>query len=339
MVTPELRLGRLQMIASMVIAGTVGLFVFESGQSAFNVVFFRCVFGALGLLAYCAAAGMLKPAHFTRGTLVLTLLGGAAIVFNWVLLFASFHFASISVATAVYNTQPFMLLILGVVLFGERLSVSKLLWLGLAFAGLLLVIGVDPAEAGRGETLFGFLLALGAAFLYAVAAVVAKRLKQVPPQLIALVQVSLGAVLLLPLADFEALPSASAGWGWLLGMGLLHTSLMYILLYSAIQKLPTAVVAVLSFIYPAVAILVDHLFYDQTLEITQWAGIALILLGSAGINLVGEVPRRRGCGQQGVIGMRMTRGWRAATSSRRVCHIQHESSVALSVTRRGRFGR
>jgi len=45
------------------------------------------------------------------------------------------------------------------------------------------------------------------------------------------------------------------------------------------------VIAVLSFTYPAVAILVDHLAYGRDLALTQWGGILLILLGSAGVNL------------------------------------------------------
>jgi drug/metabolite transporter (DMT)-like permease len=60
---------------------------------------------------------------------------------------------------------------------------------------------------------------------------------------------------------------------------------MYIFLYSALQKLPTPVIAVLSFTYPAVAILVDYLAYGRDLSPHQWSGIGLILLGSAGVNL------------------------------------------------------
>ena len=45
------RLGLAQMAAAMTLSGTLGVFVLESGQSAWNVVFFRCVFGALSLLS------------------------------------------------------------------------------------------------------------------------------------------------------------------------------------------------------------------------------------------------------------------------------------------------
>jgi drug/metabolite transporter (DMT)-like permease len=281
--------GALEMAGAMVISGTVGLFVFESGQEPFTVVFFRCLFGALALAAYCAARGLLQRHLLTPRVLLLSAAGGAAIVFNWVLLFASFHHASISIATAVYNTQPFMLIGLGVLFLGERVDAARLGWIAAAFVGLLLVVGLVGPQgllAAPGErVLLGFGLALGAAALYAVAALVIKHLQGSPPQLIALIQVSLGVLLLAPWVDFHALPDTPAPWGWLVGMGLLHTAVMYILLYAAIQKLPTTRVAVLSFIYPAVALAVDHAFYGQHLGPWQWAGIGLIALGNLGVNL------------------------------------------------------
>ncbi|TIX03008.1 MAG: EamA/RhaT family transporter, partial [Mesorhizobium sp.] len=85
-------------------------------------------FGAATLLVICAALGLL------RGTLTprvagLAVLGGAAIVINWLLLFSAFPRASISIATAVYNTQPFMLVGFGALFLGERLTLAKLAWL------------------------------------------------------------------------------------------------------------------------------------------------------------------------------------------------------------------
>ena len=278
--------GRLEMIAAMALSGTIGFFVVESGQSTWNVVFFRCLFGAMGLLAYCWAKGLLHPWPFSARTLALALLSGAAIVLNWVLLFSSYGHASISIATAVYNTQPFFLILLGFILFGERPTADALGFIAVAFVGLVMVTQIESdAIAWTGGYLAGLLQALGAAFLYAVASVIVKRLKGLPPHLIALVQALLGTAMLLPLADFSNLPVGSLQWSYLLILGLVHTCVMYILLYSALQKLPTPVIAVLSFTYPAVAILVDYLAYGRDLSLNQWSGIGLILLGSAGVNL------------------------------------------------------
>ena len=55
------------------------------------------------------------------------------------------------------------------------------------------------------------------------------------------------------------------------------------LLYGAIQKLPTALTGALSFIYPIAAILVDWFAFGHRLEPLQWLGVAAILLAAAGM--------------------------------------------------------
>ncbi|MEN4921734.1 DMT family transporter [Achromobacter spanius] len=280
------RVGLAQMAAAMTLSGTLGVFVLESGQSAWNVVFFRCVFGALSLFLYCWARGLLKPGLFTARTLALALGAGAALVLNWVLLFSAYRLASISLATAVYNVQPFFLIGLGVLFLGERPSRGKLAWSVVAFAGLLLVLRLgDTGAAGGSAYLSGLMLGLGAAALYGITAIIVKRLKGIPPQVLALVQVTLGAVMLLPMADFNALPAQPVQWGYLVALGLIHTCLMYILMYSAIQKLPTTSTAALSFIYPAVAILLDFVVYGHRMDASQIAGVALIFLAAAAVSL------------------------------------------------------
>jgi len=293
--------GRLEMIAAMALSGTIGFFVVESEQSVWNVVFFRCLFGAVGLFVYCAARGLLRPWRFTAQTLTLSLLAGAAIVLNWVLLFSSYSHASISVATAVYNTQPFFLILLGAFLFGERPTADMLGFVVLAFIGLLLVSQIDAGGLDlTGEYMTGLLQALGAALLYAAATVIIKRLKGFSPHLIALVQAILGTLMLLPLVDFSHLPVNASQWQCLVVLGVVHTCIMYILLYSALQKLPTTVIAVLSFTYPVVAILVDHLAFGRTLSLHQWSGILLILIGSAGVNLKWQLGVNRFMGRTAI---------------------------------------
>ena len=101
---PNSNAGLAQMAAAMTLSGTLGVFVLESGQSAWNVVFFRCLVRALSLLAYCWARGLLRPGLYTRRTLAGA--AGAALVLNWVLLFSAYRLASISLATAVTTCSP-----------------------------------------------------------------------------------------------------------------------------------------------------------------------------------------------------------------------------------------
>lgn len=282
----ETRRGVLEMSAAMAISGTIGWFVVTSGEPVINVVFWRCAIGALCLLAVCAVLGYLRPGIITGRQFVIAVAGGVAIVANWLLLFAAYPHASIAVATTVYNTQPFMLLGLGALFFGEKITLARLGWLLLAFLGMIAIVqGKAQAPGEHGSYLIGILLALGAAFFYALAAIAAKGLKGVPPHLIALIHVVTGTAMLAPFLGFEAMPSRSDVWPLLVTLGVVHTGLMYVLLYGAIQRLPTHLTGALSFIYPIASILVDRFAFGHHLHASQIFGGAIILLAAAGINL------------------------------------------------------
>src|SRR5690606_17169230 len=273
----SLRRGSLEMIVAMLISGTIGWFVLVSGQPVLEVVFWRCLFGAGTLLLICAAMGFLKPGILTRATFLMALASGVAIVGNWVLLFASYSRASIAIGTAVYNVQPFMLVGLAAIFLGEKITVPKVTWLSLAFLGMLAIVSAHGSgQAGAGSYLLGIALALGAAFLYAVAALIVKRLSDTPPHLIALVQVITGVLLLAPWVGLGGLPGELPAQASLVTLGIVHTGLMYVLLYSAIQRLPTALTGALSFIYPVAAILVDWFAFGHRLTPLQWLGVAAI---------------------------------------------------------------
>ncbi|MEP9320246.1 DMT family transporter [Pseudomonas sp. LABIM340] len=289
-----IRRGTLEMISAMLICGTIGWLVVVSGQPVLDVVFWRCVFGAATLLVICAAMGFLRPGILTRATFGLALLSGAAIVGNWVLLFGSYSRASIAIGTAVYNVQPFLLVLLGALFLGEKVTAQKLAWLGVSFVGMLAIVSAH-GEAGQvgSDYLGGIALALGAAALYAVAALIIKRLTGVPPHLIALIQAVTGILLLAPWANLSPLPQATTAWASLATLGIVHTGIMYVLLYGAIQKLPTALTGALSFIYPIAAIFVDWFAFGHRLTPLQWLGVVAILLAAAGMQRGWSLNLRR----------------------------------------------
>lgn len=289
----SIRRGSWEMVAAMLISGSIGWFVLVSGVSVIEVVFWRCVIGALTLLLVCAWLGYLRLDLLDWAKLGLAVLSGVAIVGNWLLLFESYSRASIAISTAVYNVQPFILVMLAALFLGEKITVQKLAWLSVAFLGMLAIVTAHGEQPGGGDYLVGIALALGAAFLYAIAALIIKRLKQVPPHLMALIQVITGAVLLAPLVPWNGLPTATNAWAALVTLGVVHTGLMYVLLYGAIQKLPTAITGALSFIYPIAAIFVDWIAFGHRLGWLQWLGVAAILLAAAGLQRGWWWPRSR----------------------------------------------
>lgn len=280
------RHGLLEMIAAMVLMGTVGYFVIESGLSAYDVVFYRCLFGAMFLGLYCYAKGYFQNTGLTRKTFALAALSGVFLVINWVMLFASFDIASISTSTVIYHTQPLFFVFLGAIFLGDVVTRDKIGWVLIAFVGVVLIVGPDMDQFSLASNhLLGVGLAISAAIFYAIVSVIVKQMKGIKPHLMAFIQVAVGAVLLVPLADFNLLPSyGGTQWVYLLILGAVHTCLTYILMYSAYGRLPTSLIAVLSYIYPVVAIIVDYFAFGKTLSWVQVSGGMMILFAGYAVN-------------------------------------------------------
>lgn len=264
-----------RMVAAMSLSGTIGLFVLSSGQPPLTVVFFRCLIGSMALLAWLELRGGWQP--MDRRALGWLGVGAAALIVNWLCLFSAYRLSSISVATVVYHVQPFFLILLAALAQKEAPSPSRLVWMGLAFVGVMLISGLGAgAESGAGMWM-GVALALAAAFLYAVATLATRKLSGIPPAQIAGLQLLLGVLVLAPLADFSHGLDSRRAWSSLLVLGLVHTGLMYNLMYAAFQRLSAGMIASLSFVYPAVAILVDVVYFKIVLGPLQMLGIVLIL--------------------------------------------------------------
>jgi len=270
--------GAWRMVVAMALSGTIGLAVIESGLPPLTVVFFRCLIGAAGLLVWLTVSRGWSRMTLSDGPWIVG--GGLALVLNWLCLFSAYRYSSISVATVVYHTQPFMLLTLAALLQNEPLQRSRLTWLVLAFAGVALVS--DLQNMGQaGASWLGVALACTAAFLYAVATLVTRRLKHLPPAQIAVFQMVVGVLVLLPVA--QAQPGGIGaldmrGAVAVLTLGLVHTAFMYTIMYSAFQRLSAQSIAALSFIYPVVALLVDLLYFHVSLHLPQVLGMVAILL-------------------------------------------------------------
>lgn len=282
--------GILEMTFAMTLIGTLGIFVVFSGENPVTVAFWRCLFGAIGLALICSLKGAFAY-KISLKQFLLAVLGGIALTTNWVMLFHAIGHASISLTTAIYNTQPFMLVCFGVLFFGEHLTLRKLCWLALAFCGVVVIARSKPELAyADGNFAVGVALSIGAAFLWAVAVVVTKKLSGIPSHMIALIQVSAGAILLAPFASVADLPSQSSAWVSLLILGFVHTAMMYTILYSAVQKLPTDLQGALTFLYPSVAYVTDYLVLGQKLGTVQILGVAVIMLAAAGMTLGWRLP-------------------------------------------------
>lgn len=269
--------GYLELITAMILSGMIGMFVEFSKQPIVNVVFYRCAIGSFCLLIYFSIKKL-----FTKQSLpkfrdcVLIVIVGISVVLNWVALFNSYSYASIGISTTIYHIQPVIVFFLGAIIFKEKIENYRVLWLISAFIGVLLI--VNPFDQSFDESyLKGCALAFLAACLYATATLATKLIKNASPFLITLAQLLIGTFLLWPFVHFSILPKTSLELSSIIILGVVHSAFMYILLYSSYQKLSTSSIAILSYIYPIVAVLIDYLVFNKTLILSQIIGGIIVL--------------------------------------------------------------
>lgn len=277
------RAGQWLMIAGGVLLGTIGVFVEEAGQHPLVTVWFRCVFGALALVAWCLATGRgreLLLRHQARSRWV-ACATGVFMVLNWALFFAAIPRTSIAVATVIFHVQPIWVIVFGAVFLRERISPTQWAATLAALAGLVLTTGLlDGIPAGTadgGAYVAGVLMCMGGSFCYAAVTLLASRAPApISPFALSLWQCLVGAVLLAwaPLAF--GWPHTAAAWAWLTGLGVLHTGLAYVILFAGMARLALGKVAVLQFVYPLTAVLVDWAVYGRTLSPVQLGGVVLM---------------------------------------------------------------
>lgn len=279
--TADERVGQAYMFAAMMIAGTIGYFVALSGQRPFNVVFFRCVIGTVGLATYCWCKGFFRGLRFNGKQLLNLTLGALTLIFNWYFLFTAYSLTSIGVGSVVYNVQPFLLVLAGLLFHRERPTRSAVLWLVIAFCGVV-ILAQPAADHASPDYLLGVGCALAAAALYATTTLLTKQLAAtVRPEVIAVCHMAIGAVAFIPLADLDRLPLTGQQIFAIAALGLFHTTFMYVLLYGAYQKAVTSSIAVLGLVYPLVATIVDFIAYGKLMNPQQVFGGALILLAAS----------------------------------------------------------
>lgn len=283
--SPQVKYPALQLAAALAVSGTVGAFVLEAGVDSFTAVFWRCAFGALFLAVWSLAFGYLPDRTVQKRNLLLAALAGAFLALCWACLFSGFKMTSIATATIVFQSYPFLLVLAGILFLRERASLDQFIWLVIAFVGVPLASGALGQSLLAGSNwLLGVALTFAAAASYVVTTLTVRAIKGQRPELTMMYQALVGAMILSFVADFHqsiSLPS----WGWLIGIGVIHSGLVMVAMYATYPLLPTPVIAILNFVYPAVAILIDWAVYGHPLGALQWLGVVLIVIATLGVNL------------------------------------------------------
>ena len=280
------------LITSMFIFGTLSPFVRNISVSSGELALYRAILAAVCIGGYLLFSK--QPIHLKsiRKELILLLLSGGAMGFNWILLFEAYKYTTVSVATLSYYFSPVIVTIACPLLFREKLTKKQLICFVMSTIGLILITVTGNMSAG-GRDLIGIGFGLGAAVLYATVVLLNKFIKNVAGIHRTFLQFLSAILVLVP---YVALTSGitlgamnATGWICLLVVGLIHSGIAYCLYFSSLTDLPGQKAAILSYIDPLVAVVISVTVLGEALRPLQILGGSLIL----GFTLWNELPGRK----------------------------------------------
>lgn len=271
---------RMMLITAMTVFGTLGLFVRHIGVTSGELALYRAVMAAVMLGGFFLVTGHKIQLKGLGKELVLLLLSGGAMGFNWILLFEAYKYTTVSVATLSYYFAPVIVTVLCPVLFWEKMGAKEWICFAMSTLGIVLITGIGDLGAG-GSHLKGILFGLGAACFYATVILLNKVIKGVAGlertflQFLAAIAVLIPYVLCTSGVKLGVLDAA--GWMNLLVVGLIHTGVTYCLYFSALKELPGQEAAILSYIDPLVAVAISVFVLGESMSALQLLGGLLIL--------------------------------------------------------------
>lgn len=283
---------KIKIISSMFIFGSIGIFVRNINLPSIEIAFLRAIIGSSFLLFAGFIMKQKMSIKLIKANISILTLSGVAIGFNWILLFQAYKYTTISNSTLSYYFAPIFVLMLAPIVLKEKLTMIKIICVIVAMSGLFLIVSTGSTNiTGSYNHIIGIIYGLSAAVLYASIILMNKFIKNLSGFESTLIQLSIAALVLLPLiiyrGNIHVSKLSSTAWIFILIVGILHTGIAYLMYFSSINQLTGQSIAILSYIDPISAVILASVFLGESITIMKVIG-GLLILGSTFISEILE---------------------------------------------------
>ena len=285
---------KLELIASMFIFGTIGIFVRHIPLPSSMIALVRGFVGAFFVLLFVYLKKSKPDKAAIKKNFVVLALSGAFIGINWILLFESYNYTTVATATICYYMEPIFVILASPFLLKEKLTVKKAVCATFALLGMVFVSGVLQTGIPALSEAKGILYGLGAACFYASVVLMNKKITEINAYDKTIMQLGMGAIVLSPYVmltqDFGTATTSMTPslWALLLFVGLVHTGVAYALYFDSMKELKAQTLAIFSYIDPIVAIILSALLLKENMGIYGVIGAVLVL----GSTFISEMPEK-----------------------------------------------
>ena len=279
---------KLSIILAMVIFGTIGLLVKNINLASAEVALFRAIIATIIIFIYKIIRRKSLTFKDLKKDIPILFLSGVAMGVNWILLFESYKYTSISIATLSYYFAPVIVMVVCPIIFKERLTLKQIICFLMATIGLIMIIGLSRADSGS-SNIIGIIFGLSAAVLYATVIILNKFIKKVVGIDRTLIQFIAAIIVLIPYVVLTTGINLGnldkKGLISLLTLGIVHTGIAYCLYFESLKNLKGQEAAILSYIDPLVAVVLSVTILGENISTLQIIGGIMIL----GFTLLNEI--------------------------------------------------
>ncbi|MEC1671735.1 DMT family transporter [Bacillus mojavensis] len=272
----------IQFILSMIIFGTIGLIVRYIDLSSSETAFLSSSIGFLFLTLVFINKRKSFSWQKIKSCGIFLFLSGIALGGNWIFLYQSYEYTTLTNATLGYYFAPVFVMLLSPTFLKEKLSFKKVICIFVAVLGMMFIVGNGVSASGR-EDLIGIILGLIAAAFYAALMLLNKFIKEMNRLEVTIIQLLVTALILLPYVlnteGLNMLSVSSSSIPFIIFLGIVNTGIGFWLFFSGMEKLKGQSIAVLSYVDPFVAILISGLILQEQFTLLQIIG-GVLLLGS-----------------------------------------------------------
>lgn len=250
-----------------------GRFLYADGLDTFTMLFLRFTIAA----SIMTVILLLRREPFPRGRVLGLLIGMGALgyvgqSFSYL---SAIKYASAGLVALLLYLYPAFVFVLSVIFLREKITLVKIIALGLALLGAALTANPE------GGQLTGILLAIAAAAIYSVYIIVGtnvmRHVSAVQSSLV--IFASAGAVYgILTAVNGAHLPASSSGWWFMAGIVLFATVIPVVTFLAGLERIGPTNASLLSTLEPVVTVLLAAWLFAERLEPITLVGGALILV-------------------------------------------------------------
>lgn len=238
-------------------------------MSILEIVFFRTATAVLFFLPWMLRSGL---AIFGTERIGLHILRATFQTFSAFGFFLGFAIVPLATVTALHFTTPIFVVLIGIFILGERVSVRRWSAILAGFVGTMLILRPGFSTVGYGE-----LLVLGSAVAWACAIIVIKVLSRTDTSvtITAYMYVLMTPATLIA-ASFDWTWPTLEQYGWLVAIGLTG-ALGHVLMAEALKRGDTHVVTPFDFFRLIWATLIGILLFGESVDNLVWIGGTIVI--------------------------------------------------------------